>query len=379
MLEADQRYLRHSLIDWFDQAALKKSSIAIIGCGAVGNEVAKNLALLGIGQLALFDLDHIEIHNLTRSVLFRDGDIGQSKAEVAASRLSDLDPGLTVSAYHGDFWETLTLDLLKKIDCVVCCVDNFEARIRINTLCSLAMVNLVNTGIDSKFAQAEVYPFAISRRVACFECNLPLSAYERIQERYSCGWLKKISYVEKKVPTTIITSSISGALGVSLCLNLLRDDGISESKRIFQDSFTGISTISILDRNPECPGCSSISDRVTILKGRADVQDIDLAAGGGDVRIVTSDPLVVSAHCVKCSTPSMDGRMPFRRAADFSSADMRCVACGSDSVEFDIRDTFSVTELIECFGGQVLPVKFLRAELSDKTLVIDLEKNYGGN
>ena len=379
MSAADHRYLRHSLIDWFDQATLKNSSIAIIGCGAVGNEVSKNLALLGVGRLALFDLDHIEIHNLTRSVLFRDSDIGRSKAEVAALRLSDLDPGLTVSAYHGDFWETLALDLLKTMDCVICCVDNFEARIRINTLCALAKVNLVNTGIDSKFAQAEVYPFATSERVACFECNLPLSAYERIQERYSCGWLKKISYVEKKVPTTIITSSISGALGVSLCLNLLRDDVISGSKRIFQDSFTGVSTLSLLDRNPECPGCSSISDRVTILKGRADVQDIDLSGGGSDVRIVTSDPIVVSAQCVKCSSSTAGGRMSVRRAADFSSADMQCITCGSDSVEFDIRDTFSVKELIEFFGGQTLPIKFLRAEFADKTLVIDLEKDHGGN
>jgi molybdopterin/thiamine biosynthesis adenylyltransferase len=87
----DARYHRHNLIDWFSQDALAKTKVAVIGAGAVGNEVIKNLALLGVGEIYVFDLDVIEEHNLTRSVLFRDADIGQPKAAVAAKRAMELD------------------------------------------------------------------------------------------------------------------------------------------------------------------------------------------------------------------------------------------------------------------------------------------------
>lgn len=60
----DTRYHRHNLIDWFSQDALAKIKIAVIGAGAVGNEVIKNLALLGVGEVHIFDLDKIEEHNL---------------------------------------------------------------------------------------------------------------------------------------------------------------------------------------------------------------------------------------------------------------------------------------------------------------------------
>lgn len=191
------RYQRHSLIDWFSQASVKTSRFAIVGCGAVGNEVAKNLALLGAGHMDLYDFDSIEVHNLTRSVLFREGDVGRFKADVAAERVKELDPNINVSAFVGDFWEEMSLDQAASYSCIICCVDNFEARIRLNQLCLITKTNLINTGIDSRFSQVEVFPFKSSDDSACYECNLPNSAYERMQQRYSCGWLKKISFVEK--------------------------------------------------------------------------------------------------------------------------------------------------------------------------------------
>ena len=84
MTPAD-RYQRHSLIDWFSQAEVAGARMAVVGAGAVGNEVLKCLALLGVGALDIFDCDRVELHNLTRSVLFRESDVGRSKAECADS------------------------------------------------------------------------------------------------------------------------------------------------------------------------------------------------------------------------------------------------------------------------------------------------------
>ena len=175
----------------------------------------KNLALLGVGEVHIFDLDNIEEHNLTRSVLFRPSDIGESKATVAAKRAMDLDPNITAIPYHGDFWTLLSLSDLRSFDVLFCCVDNFEARIRCNTLCYLAGVDFVNTGIDSRSAVVELYPFSQSRHGGCLECNMPLSVYHRIAQRYSCGYLRKVSFIERKIPTTIITSSAVASLAVS--------------------------------------------------------------------------------------------------------------------------------------------------------------------
>ena len=154
-----ERYERHTLIEWFDQDMVHGLRAIVVGAGAVGNEVIKNLVLLGVGELHVFDLDVIEASNLTRSVLFREGDIGRPKAACAAERARELDPNVNVSSYHGDFWRTLSFSLLRSSAVVFCCVDNYEARIRLNRLCAIAGVPLINVGIDSRFAVVEQFGF----------------------------------------------------------------------------------------------------------------------------------------------------------------------------------------------------------------------------
>src|SRR5690606_17529574 len=110
------RYARHALIEWFDQEFVRSLRPIVVGAGALGNEVIKNLALLGVGEIHVFDLDVIEASNLTRSVLFREDDIGRRKAECAAERARELDPSVKVVPHHGDFWKTLSFSLLRSAD-----------------------------------------------------------------------------------------------------------------------------------------------------------------------------------------------------------------------------------------------------------------------
>src|SRR5947208_2010181 len=119
------RYSRHRLVEWFDQDKIAAMRVLVVGAGAIGNEVLKNLALLGIRQLSIIDLDRIEIHNLTRSVLFRESDVGRSKAEVAAMRVNDLLPEATVNVIEGPLETMLRPSLLAKYDVVFSCLDNF--------------------------------------------------------------------------------------------------------------------------------------------------------------------------------------------------------------------------------------------------------------
>src|SRR5690348_7153428 len=81
---ADGRFARFEAIEWWDQSLLQKARVLVVGAGALGNEVIKNLALLGIGNVVIADMDKIELSNLSRSILFRESDEGKSKAECAA-------------------------------------------------------------------------------------------------------------------------------------------------------------------------------------------------------------------------------------------------------------------------------------------------------
>ena len=77
----DDRFHRFGLIEWWDQRRLSEAKILVVGAGALGNEIVKNLALLGIGNIVIADMDRIENSNLSRSILYREGDSGLFKAE----------------------------------------------------------------------------------------------------------------------------------------------------------------------------------------------------------------------------------------------------------------------------------------------------------
>ncbi len=74
-------------ISWWERERVEKAKILVVGAGALGNEVIKNLALMGVGNLYIVDFDTIEAANLSRSPLFRESDSGRRKAEVAAARV----------------------------------------------------------------------------------------------------------------------------------------------------------------------------------------------------------------------------------------------------------------------------------------------------
>ena len=80
------RYDRQKLIAWWDQERVAAARVLLVGAGALGNEVLKNLALTGVGRTLVWDPDTIERSNLSRTVLFREEDEGRNKAVVAAER-----------------------------------------------------------------------------------------------------------------------------------------------------------------------------------------------------------------------------------------------------------------------------------------------------
>ena len=94
-------------ISWWEREKVQNARVLIVGAGALGNEVIKNLALMGIGHLFIVDFDSIEAANLSRSVLFRESDNRRSKAEIAAARAKQLNPDVKVQYLNGDVTSAL--------------------------------------------------------------------------------------------------------------------------------------------------------------------------------------------------------------------------------------------------------------------------------
>ncbi|TFF87220.1 MAG: ThiF family adenylyltransferase, partial [Promethearchaeota archaeon] len=127
-------FARQQLIDGWDQELITKGCILIVGVGALGCEIAKDFALMGIGKLILVDLDTIETSNLSRQMLFRPGDEGRPKAEVAAERLKEMNPFLEVDYYFKKL-QKLPMSVYEEADVVVAALDNFNARLDLNKIC----------------------------------------------------------------------------------------------------------------------------------------------------------------------------------------------------------------------------------------------------
>lgn len=127
-------YARHDLLEGWDQKVVSESCIMIVGVGALGCEIAKDFALMGIGKLILVDLDLIETSNLSRQMLFRPGDEGRPKAEVAAERLKEMNPFLEID-YYFEKLQKLPMEVYESADVIIMALDNFNARLDLNKIC----------------------------------------------------------------------------------------------------------------------------------------------------------------------------------------------------------------------------------------------------
>ena len=101
------RFARFRLISWWDQERLAAAQSGRDRRGALGNEILKNLALLGVGHVFVADRDRVEHSNLSRSILFREADCGRPKAQVAAERAAEIYPSIKVQPFLGQHRATI--------------------------------------------------------------------------------------------------------------------------------------------------------------------------------------------------------------------------------------------------------------------------------
>src|SRR3984957_19747561 len=165
----EDRFARFRLISWWDQARLSQARVLVIGAGALGNEILKNLALLGIGNVFVADLARVANSNLSRSVLFREADCGRPKVEVVAARAREIYPDMKVQPFFGNIVYDLGLGIYRWADVILGGLDNREARVAINQSAARAGKPWIDGAIERLDGVARVFNPAAG---PCYECTM---------------------------------------------------------------------------------------------------------------------------------------------------------------------------------------------------------------
>jgi molybdopterin/thiamine biosynthesis adenylyltransferase len=139
------------------QIRLLRSRVAVTGCGGLGGTVIEILARAGIGTLVLVDGDVFSDSNLNRQLLSEMSNLGKAKVEVAAERISRVNPAVETVVYNIFFDEKKGADILREATCVMDCLDNNHSRKLLYSVSSKLGIPVVHGAIGGFSCQTGVY------------------------------------------------------------------------------------------------------------------------------------------------------------------------------------------------------------------------------
>ena len=164
------RYSRHLALPEVGregQLRIKRARVAVVGSGGLGSPVTMYLAAAGIGTIGLIDFDVVDASNLQRQILYATSDVGRSKVEAAAERLSGINPHTTVVRHDVHLSSSNALEILADYDIVIDGTDNFPTRYLVNDACVLLSKPYIYGSILRFEGQVSVFDAATG---PCYRC-----------------------------------------------------------------------------------------------------------------------------------------------------------------------------------------------------------------
>eukprot|EP00835_Amoeboradix_gromovi_P005754 NODE_578_length_6506_cov_0.092711.p1 type:complete len:961 gc:universal NODE_578_length_6506_cov_0.092711:4553-1671(-) len=150
VLDANSRYYYQSLLFGPLLKDIQELKLFIVGSGAIGCELLKNMAMLGTSHITITDMDTIEKSNLNRQFLFRSWDVGKLKSTTAKSAILKMNPDLNIVAKSDrvgkESQSIFNLPFYKSVDIVLNALDNWEARRYMDGQCVLHNKPLLESG-----------------------------------------------------------------------------------------------------------------------------------------------------------------------------------------------------------------------------------------
>ncbi len=235
-------------IGYKGQIRLKNSKACIVGTGGLGNPIITRLAAMGVGTLRIVDRDVIELSNLPRQIMFDEDDVGQVKVEVAAKKLSKLNPECNVEALAVSVNEHTALEVVEGCDVIIDALDSVNARYALNKACIKFKIPFVTGAAVGVSGQAFT---VMPETSACYHCMFP-------------------SLDENSMPTCSIEGvhpavlSVIGGIEVAEAVKVLLGKKPSLSERILYVDMESLDFASARTlKVEECPVCGS---------GKAEIQ-----------------------------------------------------------------------------------------------------------
>lgn len=238
------RFDRMKRIPWMDMDRIFDSRCLVVGAGALGNEVVKCMVLAGFSDITVVDMDRVVNSNLSRCVLFREGDDGSYKSEIIAERAKAISPGADIKASTSmiqdiDHWD---------YDIILGCLDNISARLHTNSHSVYYNIPYVDGAMDGMMGK--IHTVLPGR--PCLQCAMNRSHARHADLRFSCTDGSHIF-----IPHTaaeITTVSIVAAMQVREAEKIIsgRTD-LCSGEITFYDGIKGTTDTLSLEIDTECP------------------------------------------------------------------------------------------------------------------------------
>ncbi len=165
------RYSRQlPIIGLKGQLKLKNASVVCIGSGGLGCPLLQYIVAAGIGNITIVDFDKVELSNLARQILFKEGELNQPKASTAAAHLTHLNPHVKITSINKKLNQDNISEIIKNCDVVIDGCDNFDTRYLINRYCRAQQLPLIAASIFKSEAQISTFNLADG---PCYECLYP--------------------------------------------------------------------------------------------------------------------------------------------------------------------------------------------------------------
>lgn len=233
---------QETLIGKEGQEKISRSTVAVVGLGALGSLSTQLLARSGIGKLIVIDRDYIELGNLHRQ-FFDEEDVGKPKATAVKEHLEKINSKVEVED-HFDNLDHTNAERLLKADLILDCTDNLETRFLIN---DISLKHKRPFIYAAALAESGYVYTIIPKERPCFEC-----IFKEAKAAETC---------ETAGVLNIITSAIS-VLQVNQAMKFILGKEVDPELFYFNSAKNSFDKIKV-DKNPACEACKGIFKHLT--------------------------------------------------------------------------------------------------------------------
>ena len=244
-----ERYARHIVlpqIGGIGQRRLKAARVLVVGAGGIGSAAIPALAGAGIGQLTIVDDDIVDRSNLQRQWLFRDDQLGQSKAHLATVYAEALNPAVRAAAVETRIAAHNVAQLISGHDLVLDGSDNFATRLIVSDAAIKLKIPLVSAAAAQFQGQVGLFR-GWEEGLPCYRCFVG-DAFDN-DDCDTCAERGVIGALTGVVGNlaALLTIGHFAKVGAEVAGKLFLFDGLSLNLRAIK-----------IPKEPGCKGCGGL-------------------------------------------------------------------------------------------------------------------------